>query len=254
MDDEMTSATITVVQSSPDVPLGSFEAHLASAGIGVRVVRAYDGDALPAPADLGAGLLVLGGRMSAHDDEVAPWLPALRTLLLDSAHGGVPTLAVCLGAQLLAVAAGGRVEVDAPPGREAGAARIFWRPEAAADPVVGPVARAVAAAGERASVFPAMHADAVSDLPDDAVWLASSNMYPFQAFRIGSALAVQFHPEADRDLMALWSQDDGVDAATVLAEIDESAERIARGGSDLAAAFAAHVLEAHDRTGHGVPA
>ena len=46
---------------------------------------------------------------------------------------GLPTLGICLGAQLLAVATGGRVQVAAPPGREAGVIDVHPRPEAAAD-------------------------------------------------------------------------------------------------------------------------
>ena len=80
--------------------------------------------------------------MSAYDDADAPWLPELRALLADASTQGVPTLGICLGAQLLAVARGGRVQVAAPPGRESGIVDVRWRPEAAGDAVVGAVARA----------------------------------------------------------------------------------------------------------------
>ena len=82
-DTDATAATgtvrLTVVQNSPDVTLDAYAHQLAA---DLRIVRAHDGDAIP-PADaVGDGLVVLGGHMSAHDDERAPWLPALRETLL----------------------------------------------------------------------------------------------------------------------------------------------------------------------------
>lgn len=239
----MTAAHVTVIENAPDVPLGSFGDHLADAGLAVRTVRVHAGEPLPAVDDLGAGLVVLGGHASAYDDATTPWLPDLRALLLDAATTGVPTLAVCLGAQLLAVAGGGQVTVAAPPGREAGAVRIFWRPEAKTDVVVGAAARAAAEVGGRASVYPTSHADAVSELPQDAVWLASSNMYPFQAFRLGSALAVQFHPEADAAMLEQWLADaEPAERAEALESLAQAAERAETNGAELARAFVEQVL------------
>ena len=172
--------------------------------------------AFPSPSEVGDGLVVLGGHMSAYDDAAAPWLPELRALLADASTQGVPTLGICLGAQLLAAARGGRVQVAAPPGRESGVVDVRWRPEAAGDAVVGAVA---ALADDRhRTPQPSMHADAVVDLPRGAVWLASSAMYPYQAFRIGSAWGVQFHPEAGADTLRGWADShDDVDTDAVLA-------------------------------------
>ena len=69
----------------------------------------YLGNRVP-PSVEGDALIVLGGPMDAYDDEVAPWLPSVRELLLSAIDDGVPTIGICLGAQLLAVAAGGKVE------------------------------------------------------------------------------------------------------------------------------------------------
>ncbi|MFC8924249.1 type 1 glutamine amidotransferase [Cellulosimicrobium sp. NPDC057127] len=226
---------MTVVQSSPDVTLDTWAELL---DLDLRVVRAYDGDPLPALHEVGDGLVVLGGHMSAYDDARAPWLPALRDLLLAAATTGLPTLGICLGAQLLAVAGGGRVEVAAPPGIEVGATRVFWRGEAADDPVLGALAGGDAPVERVASA----HGDAVVDLPPGAVWLASSNMYPYQAFRLGSALGVQFHPEASWASLAGWcDRYDDVDTAAVLAAYDAHAAEIADGGRRLAESFATEV-------------
>ncbi|MCB7136931.1 type 1 glutamine amidotransferase [Cellulosimicrobium marinum] len=231
-------ARVTVVQSSPDVTLDTFAEHLRA---DLRVVRAYDGEPVPTLDEVGDGLLVLGGHVSAHDDARAPWLPALRDLLLAAAGSGVPTLGICLGAQLLAVAGGGRVEVGAPPGREVGATRLFWRHEAADDPLLGALASGDAPVEHVVSA----HADAIVELPATAVWLASSNMYPYQAFRLGSAVGVQFHPEASWAGLAGWcDRYDDVDTAAVLAGLDPHADAIADGGHRLALAFLAEVRSA----------
>src|SRR5699024_2382635 len=136
-------------------------------------------------------------------------------LLAQAVEAGVPTLGLCLGAQLLAVATGGAVELDAPSGPERGIIEIRLRPGAEHDPVLGPVAERL---GRDVNVV-SMHSDAVTDLPPKATWLASSVQYPFQAFRIGSALGLQFHPEADADTYAAWlERETGADPAAARAE------------------------------------
>lgn len=239
---------ITVVQNSPDVTLDTFADRL---GPDVRLVRPFAGDALPDVADLGGGLVVLGGRMSAYDDDVAPWLPALRDLLSAAVLAAVPTLGVCLGAQLLAVAGGGHVQVAAPPGREVGLTRVFWKSGAEADPVLGALARAAAGTGKRArSLTLSMHADAIIDLPEDATWLGMSDMYPYQAFRHGSALGVQFHPEATLDTVRRWAADHGdVDTENVLAEAAPFEGEVLETGRLLAESFLAVVHDDVARRG-----
>lgn len=236
----MTPPDVTVIQNAPDLPIGSLGDQLAAAGLSLRTVRADQGEALPASAELGAALIVLDGWMTAYDDEASPWLPELRALLLEAATDGVPTMAIGLGAQLLAVAGGGQVTVAAPPGPETGPVRVFWRPEALADPLVGEVARAVAEAGERASLVPSMHVDAVTELPEGAVWLASSNMYPFQVFRLGSAIGTQFHTEVSVQRLSTWLLT-GDDAGL---SPDDAAERMASSGRAVAAGLVAAVRAA----------
>lgn len=236
-------ARATVVQSSPDVPLDRLEGWLAE--LDVRLVRADRGEAVPALEEVGDALVVLGGHMSAYDDEAAPWLPALRALLADASSAGVPTLGICLGAQLLAVARGGRVQVAAPPGPEAGVVDLWWRPEAASDALVGPlVAGLPGPADRRCAPQPTLHSDAVVDLPAGAVWLASSNQYPYQAFRVGSAWGLQFHPEASAATLRDWAVWDGtVDVEDVLAQYGRRQDECVAVGTTVVASFVDLVRE-----------
>lgn len=232
--DSSTPPVLTVVRLDDEVPLDRFAAWLD--GVTIRLVRADLGED-PGPAERLDGLVVLGGRMSAHDDQL-PQIPATRTLLADAVRAGVPTLGICLGAQLLAVATGGQVHVAAPPGREAGTVALRWRPEATSDPVVGDLAGG-------ATLMPTMHSDAVVDLPRGAAWLAASPMYPYQAFRVGSAAwGVQFHPEASPELVRRWVELDALpddEAATIDDAVTTADEQVARDGQVLAQAFAARV-------------
>ncbi|MFD1505549.1 type 1 glutamine amidotransferase [Georgenia yuyongxinii] len=251
---------LTVIQHDPDVPLGRFAAWLEGA-VEVRVVRAWL-EPLPAASGLGDGLLVLGGRTNAYDDERSPWIAGTRALLADAVARAVPVLGICLGHQMLAAALGGRVEVGAPPGREAGLVRVMWRPEARVDPVLGAAVRVgeeladggdVPALADHGGVLqPSMHADAVVELPPGAQWLAFSAMYPFQAIRVGSALGVQFHPEADPEQLGRWAARHGDDAEVVAAAARAHDAEVVAVGRALAQAFAAQVRQAADEHGaHG---
>lgn len=150
--------------------------------------------ALPHASALG-GLVVMGGPQDADDDARHPGLAAERRLLAEAVDAGVPTLGVCLGMQLLGLALGARLHLR--HGVEIGFSPVAGEPRAAVDPVLGPLfARAEA-------VFLHWHSDAV-ELPTGAELLASTPATPVQAFRAGSALGVQFHPEADSSLLGAW--------------------------------------------------
>lgn len=240
---------LTVIEHDATCPLDRFADWLTDPvegrpAVELRVLRPWAGDPVPAVDEVGAGLVVLGGPGHAYDDTGSPWLRRTRTLLADAVVVGVPTLGICLGAQLLAVASGGRVQVAAPPGREAGVIDVHPRPEAARDALLGHLAADVPAdhplTGGVLLSMPSMHADAVVDLPAGAVWLASSRLYPYQAFRVGTAAwGVQFHPEVGAEVFTAWAQTyDDVDAAVVVAELAARRDEVEVGGRALAHRFA----------------
>lgn len=183
---------LLVVQHEARVPLG----RIPFPGTDLDVVRPDRGDPLPSRPTDHAGVVVLGGTMAAWEDDVAPWLPATRDLLAACVDDRVPVLGICLGAQLLALANGGRVERGAG-GPELGVVDVVATADGRTDRVtggLGPTWRA-----------PSGHHDAITMLPPGATLLASTSRYPHQAFRLGArAWGLQYHPEVPVEVFADW--------------------------------------------------
>ncbi len=150
--------------------------------------------ALPPAAALG-GLVVMGGPQDADDDRGHPGLRAERRLIADCVSADIPVLGVCLGMQLTAVALGATLHLR--HGQEVGFAEVHFTEQGARDPLLAPFGNPLG------RVFLHWHSDAV-ELPSGAELLASTAKTPVQAFRIGSAVATQFHPEADAALLETW--------------------------------------------------
>src|SRR3954469_4362839 len=99
-------ARALVVQHTASEGLGWLQEWLPAAGLDVHPIHPYLGHRVPPPLE-GDALLLLGRPTGGNHAEVPPWLPAVRGLLATAIDDGVPTLGICLGAQMLAVAAGG---------------------------------------------------------------------------------------------------------------------------------------------------
>jgi GMP synthase (glutamine-hydrolysing) len=151
------------------------------------------GQPVPATLDGADGLVVLGGAMDADDTDDYPHLLATMDLVRHAAAREAPTLGICLGGQLAAQALGGRA-YPGPAGEELGWAKIELTTAGRVDPVTG-------ALREPAELFE-WHHDTF-DPPPGATLLAGGAVYP-QAFRLGSVVAVQFHPEVDEPMLRGW--------------------------------------------------
>lgn len=194
-----------------------YDAILPNENHASRSPFAYEG--LPAEPGDYAGLIVLGGAMSANDVDDFPYLLELEALIRRFDEAARPVLGICLGAQVAARAYGGevvhtgRLETGFVPVRLSGAA--------ADDPLFS-------GTGPELRLFQ-NHYEAVHNVPD-AVVLASGDHCPIQAFRIGERVyGTQFHLEVTLDIARDWYRQFGDalyrDAPSMEHELDAGFER-----------------------------
>ncbi len=180
----------------------------ACGGLAVRTVKPLAGQPLPEHDEV-AGAVVMGGPMNVDEVERFPALAAEREWLAEAVRCELPVLGICLGAQLLARALG--AEVRPGEGKEVGFAPV--QVSDPADPILGALAPSTDVLHWHGDVF---------DLPDGAEPLACSALTEHQAFRIGNAWGVLFHPEADLALVEAW--------LAVPEMIDEAVEALGNDG------------------------
>jgi GMP synthase (glutamine-hydrolysing) len=177
------------------------------------------------------GVFSLGGAMHPDQQDGHPWMKAERELLAELLVAGTPTIGLCLGAQLLAGAAG------AEP-RRCDRPEIGWHPVALTaagrrDPLLASLSPGFEAFQWHSYRFP---------LPEGALALAESDV-GLQACRIGDvAWAIQFHAEVSAADAASWIDDYrsdpdaveiGVDPVALQAETGAKIDSFNRLGRDL---------------------
>ncbi len=182
-----------VVQNEACEPLGVFEDGLEETDIGCGHVRPFE-EALPENLDGYSGLIILGGPMNVYQEREYPFLRAEDVLIKEALEKNLPTLGVCLGAQLIAKAAGAEVKKGSK--KEIGWYKIRLTEEGKKDQVFSMFR-------EEFRVFQ-WHGDTF-DIPNGAVKLAENGLYN-QAFRIKNAYALQFHIEVTEKMIKDWIQ------------------------------------------------
>ncbi len=203
---------VLAITHGPNVGPGVFEDAVRAAGHEL-VERQLPVEGVP--ADDADAIVVLGGAMHPDEEERHGWLrPELR-YLGQQLERGTPMLGVCLGSQLIARAAGARVFRAAEP-------EVGWLPVEVTD--AGAADSVASALPPRFDAFQWHHY--THDLPDGAVELARSPTCT-QAFRLGRAWGVQFHPEVRAEQVESWLADDPDDVADPAALRAATRERIA---------------------------
>ena len=162
---------------------------LRASDVRIETCRVYAGDPVPADTSGLDGLVVMGGPMSAGSSGGFPTRDAEVALLADALRTGVPTLGVCLGAQLVAVA-GGAAAYRGASGPEIGWGPVTLGADCRDDRLFGGLPETLTVLHWHGDTF---------DLPVGGRRLIGNARYDNQAFRLGpAAWGVQFHLEVTR--------------------------------------------------------
>jgi GMP synthase (glutamine-hydrolysing) len=180
---------ILSVQNIRCETLGLLEGMFVHDGYHIEKVNMQN-DPLPASPLGYDAIVILGGPMAVYDN--LPYLQKEQELIRNAMRNDIPVLGICLGSQLIAQAAGGRVYKGRK--KEIGWYNVYLTPASSNDIFRGFTDKMI-------RIFQ-WHGDTY-DLPANAKILAYSDLYP-QAFRIGSAVGIQFHFEVDQSLIQTW--------------------------------------------------
>jgi GMP synthase (glutamine-hydrolysing) len=230
----------------PDAGPGVFAEEMSLRGVELeRWELSRRGAGPPREVSAYDAILSFGGSMHADQEDAHPWLRFEKDFLDAMVDDGTPLLAVCLGAQLLAEAAGGEA-------RRAGRPEIGWHEvelsaEGAADPLLGPLAPR----------FTALQWHSYEAVPPAAATVLARSPVCVQAYRVGELIwGIQFHAEVTHADLESWIDDARTDEDAVAAGVDaeavraESRERIAewnRLGRELCGRFCDQVRLANRR-------
>jgi len=161
----------------------------------------------PPPADDYDVVVSLGSEWSVYWEHVAPEVTREAVLLRAAVQAGKPVLGLCFGAQILAHALGGAVGPAPAP-------ELGWHTVDTDVPHLVP-----------AGPYVQWHSDRFQ-VPPGARELARNLVGP-QAYALGSAVGLQFHPEATPEVVRRWCVGGlgelaraGVDPVTFIAEAD----------------------------------
>lgn len=214
-------AVITILQHS-DIGAGRIGAALRDHGFRLDIRRidlpcSEGGRPVPPDLDNVDGVVSLGGPQNVGDP--AAWLEEEAAFLRKAHLAKLPVVGICLGAQLLAHALGGKVGPMERP--EVGFHRLYISP-----------------AGQTETIFAGIawespqlqtHGYEVKELPPGATLLASSKQCRVQAFKVGlRSYGFQFHPEADMPMIERFiaqSEDEMRAAGLSAADFRAQAER-----------------------------
>lgn len=175
-------------------PLGTLNRQFKDAGFRIRYVNFERRPDARVDAARYHGLVVLGGPMAADQVDRHPHLSYEKDVIRHAADLGLPVLGICLGAQLIAAAFGGKTLRRAAP--EFGWVAVRPTRAGREDHLIRHFA-----AEERVYQW---HSDTFT-LPANAVHLAESDVCALQAFRLFDHIyGLQFHLEADRKLIRRW--------------------------------------------------
>jgi GMP synthase-like glutamine amidotransferase len=185
----LSKKNILVIQNIGCEHLGSLAKLLELDGFNVTVLNSQS-NLIPIDLLTYAGIIILGGPMSVYDNYI--YLKNEQKLIKKAVEMNIPTLGICLGSQLIAEAMGGKVY----PGN---LKEIGWHDIEITENGSKDIFNGITTL--KNTVFQ-WHGDTF-ELPESAIILAKSDTY-VQAFRIKTAIGIQFHIEVDESMIDEW--------------------------------------------------
>ncbi len=224
----MPLTTAAVIRHVSFEDLGILAPVLAARGIDARYFEAGIDDLSAIERDGADLLIVLGAPIGVYDEPLYPFLAGEIALIERRLRAGAPTLGICLGAQLIAKAAGARVY----PGKQK---EIGFSPLTLTADGEASCLGALKTANYNVLHW---HGDTF-DLPAGAKRLASTPITENQAFSLGAnVLALQFHMEAEPERLERWLightgeiAQSGLDVRSLRAEIASQGEAVVEAGA-----------------------
>lgn len=155
-------------------------------------------------------VVMLGGPMSVNEEDVYPYIKKETALVKEFVAKRKKIFGICLGAQIMAKALGAKVYPG--PEKEVGWYDIELTDGGRRDRCMKELA-VHPGAGDFRTRFGVFHWHGETfDIPEGAVRLAKSELYPNQAFRYGEgAYAFQFHIEVRKEMIYEWLEGESVD-------------------------------------------
>jgi len=182
---------MTIWQHGVDEAGGEVVEHLLRIQEPFEILRLYETRKIP--SDLPSHLIILGGQMSVNNTVEYPFFYDEQKAIRQMIQKGRPVLGICLGAQMIASAFGERVFPSTP---EHGWCSVRAVHQENTSPFI-----------DSCRVFH-WHNETFN-LPGQAILLLTGERVNNQAFLLGSAVGVQFHPEVTGEIISRWSEELG---------------------------------------------
>jgi GMP synthase (glutamine-hydrolysing) len=193
---------ITIFQHGEEEPPGIISDILREGGHATEIIPLYRTGEVD-PRTHPGRLIILGGVMSANDEKEYPFLSQEKALIRKSIAENRPVLGMCLGAQMIASAMGGRVY--------AGIAERGWSRVRSLAPLPGK--------SVPGDFFVFQWHKETFDLPVHARLMVKGERVDHQVFSLGSALGVQFHMEVTEEIITRWVKNlDGPERDRILTD------------------------------------